>query len=135
MSRVTVESGTTWGPVVGYARAVRVGEMIVVAGTTAARPDGEVIGESDPEAQATEAIRRIEAALEELGAGLDAVVRTRIFVTDIRHWEPVGRAHGRAFGTIRPASTLVEVSRLIDDRLLVEIEADAIIEAPPAQDT
>ena len=114
MSRATVESGTAWGALVGDARAVRV---------------GGVIREADPGNQAAEAIRRIDVALEELGAGLDAVVRTRSFVTDIRHWEAVGRAHGRAFGAIRSTSTLVGVSRLIDDRLLVEIEADAMVEA------
>jgi len=125
--RRLVSSGAVWEPVIGYSRAVRVGAWVSVAGTTAALPDGGAVGGDDPGAQTREAIRRIAAALEEVGAGLEHVVRTRLFVTDISRWEEVGRAHGEAFAHIRPASTMVEVSALIDPALLVEVEADAVI--------
>ena len=110
----------------GYSRAVRVGSHISVSGTTAARPEGGAVGGSDIAEQTREAIRRIQAALEELGCGLEHVVRTRIYVTDISRWEEVGRAHGEFFSGIRPATSMVEVSALIDPALLVEVEADAI---------
>lgn len=125
--RQLVSSGAAWESIVGYSRAVRVGPWISVAGTTAATGDGSAIGGDDIAAQTREALRRITLALEQAGAGLGDVVRTRIFVTDISRWEEVGRVHGEAFAGIRPATSMVEVSRLIDPALLVEIEADAYI--------
>ena len=125
--RQLVSSGAIWESVVGYSRAVRVGSWVSVAGTTAAAEGGGAIGGADVGAQAREALRRIAAALEQAGAGLHDVVRTRIFVTDISSWQEVGRAHGEFFGSIRPATSMVEVSRLIDPALLVEIEADAVV--------
>ncbi|HXH80668.1 RidA family protein [Nocardioides sp.] len=124
--RQLVSSGALWEPVVGYSRAVRVGQWVSVAGTTAAG-DGGAVGGDDIGAQAREALRRVVAALEQVGAGPEHVVRTRMFVTDISRWEEVGRAHGEVFGEIRPATSMVEVSRLIDPALLVEIEADAVV--------
>ncbi len=123
-----MSSGGPWEAVVGYSRAVRVGDRVAVAGTTAARPEGGVVGPDDPGEQTREALRRIAAALEGVGAGLEHVVRTRIMVTDISRWEEVGRAHGEVFADVRPASTMVEVSALIAPELLVEIEADAIVD-------
>ena len=125
--RRLVSSGAVWEPIVGYSRAVRVGDHVAVAGTTAASESGPVGGDDIAE-QAREALRRIAAALDEVGASLRDVVRTRIFVTDIARWEEVGRAHGEVFGDIRPAASMVEVSALIEPGLLVEIEADAIID-------
>ena len=125
--RQLVSSGAIWESVVGYSRAVRVGSWVSVAGTTAAAEGGGAIGGADVGAQAREALSRIAAALEQAGAGLQDVVRTRIFVTDISSWQEVGRAHGEFFGSIRPATSMVEVSRLIDPALLVEIEADAVV--------
>ena len=125
--RQLVSSGALWEPVVGYSRAVRVGPWVSVAGTTAASEGGGVVGGSDIGAQAREALRRIEKALEQVGGGLENVVRTRIFVTDISRWREVGRVHGEFFGTIRPATSMLEVSALIDPALLVEIEADAVV--------
>jgi len=122
-----VSSGALWEPVVGYSRAVRVGPWVSVAGTTAAAEGGGVVGGSDIGAQAREALRRIEKALEQVGGGLENVVRTRMFVTDISRWREVGRVHGEFFGTIRPATSMLEVSALIDPALLVEIEADAVV--------
>lgn len=116
-----------WEPVVGYSRAVRVGPWVSVAGTTAAADGGGAVGGDDIGAQAREALRRVVAALAQAGAGPEDVVRTRMFVTDISRWEEVGRAHGEVFGVIRPATSMVEVSRLIDPALLVEIEADAVV--------
>lgn len=127
MQRRLVSSGAVWEPVVGYSRAVRVGPWVSVAGTTAAAEGGGAVGGDDIGAQAREALRRVAAALQEAGAGLEHVVRTRIFVTDISRWEEVGRAHGEVFGQVRPATSMVEVSRLIDPALLVEIEADALV--------
>ena len=126
-SRQLVSSGAAWEPVVGYSRAVRVGPWVSVAGTTAAADGGGAVGGDDIGAQTREALRRIAAALEEAGAGLEHVVRTRMYVTDISRWEEVGRVHGEVFGEVRPASTMVEVSRLIDPALLVEVEADAVV--------
>lgn len=125
--RQLVSSGAMWEPVVGYSRAVRVGPWVSVAGTTAASDVGGAVGGDDIGAQAREALRRLVAALEQAGAGPEHVVRTRMFVTDISRWEEVGRAHGEVFGEIRPATSMVEVSRLIDPALLVEIEADAVV--------
>lgn len=125
--RRLVSSGARWEPLVGYSRAVRVGLWVSVAGTTAAAEGGGAVGGDDVGAQAREALRRIAAALQEAGAGLEHVVRTRVYVTDIGRWEEVGRAHGEVFGAIRPATTMVEVSALIDPALLVEIEADAVV--------
>ena len=126
-SRQLVSSGAVWEPVVGYSRAVRVGPWVSVAGTTAAAADGGAVGGDDVAAQTREALRRIAAALEQVGARLEHVVRTRIFVTDISRWEEVGRVHGEVFADVRPATTMVEVRRLIDPSLLVEVEADAVV--------
>jgi enamine deaminase RidA (YjgF/YER057c/UK114 family) len=127
MRRQLYSSGTSWEPVVGYSRAVRVDGRIWVSGTTSTGSDGAIVGKGDPYAQAKQAIANIERALAAAGAVLADVVRTRIFVTDITHWQDIGRAHGEAFANIRPATTMVEVARLIDPDLLVEIEADAVI--------
>jgi enamine deaminase RidA (YjgF/YER057c/UK114 family) len=127
VKRHNIATGTPWEPVVGYSRAVRVGDHVYVAGTTATDGQGGIVGIGDPYAQARQVIANIAAALARSGARLEDVVRTRIFVTDISQWEAVGRAHGEAFRDIRPACTMVEVAKLISPEILVEIEADAVI--------
>ena len=127
MKRVRIQSGAPWESQVGYCRAIRVGSHVAVSGTAPVGDDGEVVGVGDAYAQSKRCIEIIEKALAEVGAGLADVVRTRMFVTDISQWEAIGRAHGEAFGEIRPATTMVEVAALIGPDMLVEIEADAIV--------
>ncbi len=127
MKRENISSGSTWEPIIGYSRAVKVGAHVAVSGTTGTGADGKLVGAGDPEAQTLQALKNLEAALGRAGASLKHVVRTRMFVTQIDQWEKIARAHGQMFGEIRPATTLVEVKRLIDPEMLIEIEADAII--------
>lgn len=127
MERVNVSSGTKWEALVGYSRAVRVGSLVFITGTTATGADGEIVGVGDMYEQAKQAIANILSALAKAGARVEDVVRTRIYVTDIARWEEVGRAHREVFGGVMPATTMVEVSKLIDPKMLVEIEADAVV--------
>jgi enamine deaminase RidA (YjgF/YER057c/UK114 family) len=128
VTRKHVGSGTAWESDVGYARAVRTGDTVRVSGTTATDDEGAVVGVGDPYRQTEQALANVERALAELGAGVRDVVRTRLFVTDIDQWEAIGRAHGEVFGDVRPATTMVQVGRLIGPDMCVEIEAEAVVE-------
>jgi len=127
MERINHSTGSKWEPIIGYSRAVRIGPFIYVSGTTASGADGNIVGIDDPYAQTRQILANITKALAAVGAGPEHVVRTRIYLTDISRWEDVGRAHGEVFGTIRPATAMVEVAKLISPEILVEIEADALV--------